>query len=139
MNNKKGVSTVEIIVSFTIFLTFVLFIFLYLNPVKHDISSSLFAALEAGLKKESNVGITELPFVVSAGMTESCFQIQISDVLNLSKGNVSVMDAEDNVLSHGISASGNEMQIQKKNRLYRLIQSPEIPKANPLTGCKVLQ
>jgi hypothetical protein len=137
MINKKGVSTIEIIVSFAIFVTFIIFILIYLNPIRQEISPVLLAGLETGLKKEASVELKEVPFIVS-GNIPPCFEIPLASVFDLSNGEISVIDVDNKVIPH--QRAGNSIQIQKQaSRFYRLIQSSEIERTNaPLTGCTVL-
>jgi len=136
--NKRGVSTVEMIVSFTIFLSFVLFIFLYLNPLKSDISQSLLVSLESGLKEHAMTDLREWPVAVNKSSAPDCLDIEIpfnSTEVNI--GNISVKDLNDDTLEYKLV--GDHLYIKKINdKLYRIIQSDEIERTDTLkSACDV--
>ena len=135
MENKRGVSAVEVIVSFTIFVAFVVFIFAYLNPIKKDISDALLVSLEAGVKKNAMSELREFPIVVNNA--PKCISIGLNNLpFNMSEGNLSVKKLNDDIISHKIS--GNNLWIENMSEsLYRIIYSDEIEKidSSSLNGC----
>lgn len=131
MTNKRGISTVEMIVSFTIFFAFVVFIMAYLNPIKKDISGSLLDNLDAGMKKNAMSDLMEVPLITSEAPT-NCISVDLNNPsfpLNISKGNFSVKALNDSIIPH--NRVGNIFYIQNTaDKLYRIIQSDEIDKDN---------
>jgi hypothetical protein len=136
MMNKRGVSTVEIIVSFTIFLAFVLFILVYVNPIKPNISSSLLANLQTGLDKNAMSDLREVPLITS-GVPTRCIKVPLP--FNITQGNISVKALNDVIIPHAVSGSypGGYLYIKNTtDTLYRIIQSDEIDKTDTaLSGC----
>ena len=120
--NKKAVSTIEIIVSFTIFMAFLLFIFTYLNPIREN-KNSLLDSLEIGIKTQAMVDLTELPVAVNkTNITGDCLYIPVSQNWT---SNISVKSLEDKNINYTIS-SGNLYLNNIHDKLYRLIKSEEI-------------
>jgi len=143
IQNKKGISTVEIIVSFTIFMGFVVFIFLYLNPIKQNISGPLLTALDVGFRDQAMTDLREWPVAVNKTLViNSNYQCLKFNILfeNISAGNISVKDINDNTIDHKVNADST-IEIKSINdKLYRLIQSDEIARQDnsQLSGCASL-
>jgi hypothetical protein len=136
MMNKRGVSTIEIIVSFAIFVAFVVFILLYINPTKQDWTPSLLIDLETGVKQTASVEIMEVPIVVT-GAAGGCINISIPQPLrDSSNGNISVLDLDNKNITNGVNLNGNSVQMERTGTFYRIIQSTEIDKNTPLDGCQ---
>jgi len=131
MTNKRGISTVEMIVSFTIFVAFVIFIMAYLNPIKKDISNSLLDNLDAGMKKNAMSDLMEVPLITREAPT-NCISVDLNNPsfpLNISEGNFSVKVLNDSIIPH--NRAGNLFYIKNtSDTLYRIIQSDEIDKIN---------
>jgi hypothetical protein len=138
MKNKRGVSTIEMIVSFMIFLSFLIFILAYLNPLKKDVSGSLLVSLEAEFKKDASVDLYEWPIAINKSkITRSCITINIPFNKSIS-GNLSVKLIDDSTVNHMISADGNSIYVQNLDeKLYRLVKSDEIDKIDSeLSDCE---
>ena len=140
IQNKKGISTVEIIVSFTIFMGFVVFIFLYLNPIKQNISGPLLTALDVGFRDQAMTDLREWPVAVNKSNAPGCLKFSIPFE---SKGNISVKDINDNTLTYRINLAADPTQStidigHIDDKLYRLIQSDEIDSvnSNSLSDCQ---
>jgi len=74
--NKKAVSTIEMMVSFTIFLAFIIFLLTYLNPVKMpDISGALLDSAENGIENAAETDLIEMPVILDSA-TIKCFNIE---------------------------------------------------------------
>jgi len=92
--SRKGVSTIEMIVSFTIFLAFVIFLIAYLNPVRTtDISGALLDSAEAGIDNATQTSLVEMPVALPEGGTSGCFEIP--NPFNLTGASISNMFIED--------------------------------------------
>lgn len=128
MTNKRGISTVEMIVSFTIFFAFVVFIMAYLNPIKKDISSSLLDNLDAGMKKNAMSDLMEVPLITIEAPT-NCISVDLNNPsfpLNISKGNFSVKALDNSIIPHFRTTTGFLYIQNTADKLYRIIQSDEI-------------
>lgn len=125
IQNKKGVSTIEIIVSFTIFVAFVLFIMAYINPIKRDISNSLLVNLEAGVQKNAMSNLDEFPVVIK-DHTAVCFTIQNPFAVS---ANLSARALDSSIIPHQISGSSISLA-NITNDIYIIMQSDEITQAS---------
>lgn len=104
--SKKAIGHIEMIVSFTIFLVFALFVFSFLNPVKEiDISSSLLSAVESGVENYSTT-LLELPVIVDEGVDLSgCFKIG-SPFTSTVHNNIFVKNTNGDIEGFKAEASG---------------------------------
>jgi len=77
--SKRGTSDTEMIISFGMFVTFVLFMFVYINPLKPAPSSSLATALEVALNDNATISLEKIGFAVNKTLLDKsgadCFQI----------------------------------------------------------------
>jgi len=61
--NKRGISAVEMLMSFAIFLGVVISMFVYLQPIREpQLNSLLFGIIEQKLQEETEIVLTVLPF-----------------------------------------------------------------------------
>ncbi|MFH0831379.1 MAG: hypothetical protein V1886_00720 [archaeon] len=75
MTSKKGVSHIEMVVSFMLFASFVFFLLFFLNPVRNqDISDVLLDAVQNSLQSNATIQLIEMPLNIKAGF-ENCFTI----------------------------------------------------------------
>jgi len=77
---KRGISHVEVIVSFTIFIGIVAAIFLFIKPVREPtLSNVLLDIVEEGLRKDGTIALAKIPFKISGDIfidpTFPCFII----------------------------------------------------------------
>jgi len=115
--DKRGVSHVEMIVSFSVFLLFVLFLITYLNPIKPPtISKVLLDIVEQGLK---NYTAKILEIAVRAAPSAGCFQIECPFV-DCSADHVFVKDKNGNSIGYDILPNGN---LSIKGDFYYLYHS----------------
>jgi len=79
MHNKRGVSGVELIVSFVIFISFLTFIFSYMSPLSMPASRSVLTTLESAVSDNATVEIETTPFAVNETLLEqknaACFKL----------------------------------------------------------------
>lgn len=130
--NKKGVGHVEMIVSFSVFLLFVLFLLAYMNPVKPpSISKVLLDVVEQGLD-EYKAHILEMPVKVSSG---GCFQIECP-FINCSEAHIFIKDEEENNCGFTYSPATGNLSIDGTGNFFYLYRSdkPLIDHLEPI-GC----
>ncbi len=63
--NKKGITGVEMVISFAIFISFLMFILIYMNPIQAPTSKVLVTNLEAALYDNLTIKLNVLPFAIN--------------------------------------------------------------------------
>ena len=113
MTNKRGISGIEVIISFTIFIGFVIFIFVYMNPLNMPASRTSLTSLENAVSDNATIEIEVTPFAVNTTLLagKSCFQIN-----NTFGENIFVTDKDDRKVSFGIS--GNNLLVNNTGKFY---------------------
>jgi len=99
MKRKKAVSTIEMIVSFTIFLAFIIFLIAYLNPVKKpDISGALLDSAENGIENATETDLIEMPVILTDSVEAgTCFDIENPFTIG-NETNVFIKDSKGNFM-----------------------------------------
>jgi hypothetical protein len=114
MKNKRGITGVEMIVSFTIFVSFLVFIFVYMNPLNLPASKTLLTSLESAVAENSTIDIDLRPFAINdKGVFEDCFYIE-----NDFGDKFFITDVNDVKVDFGIS--GEEVLIKTQGKFYNV-------------------
>lgn len=131
INNKRGdISGVEVIISFTLFLTFLIFIFAYMNPLNMPASRSLLTVLENSVNENATIEMNVVPFAINKqGVTQPCFSI-----LNKFGDNFFITDKDGNQVDFRLSDSN--LLIQNTGKFYNI--NIGIKRNPTLTGSCVL-
>jgi len=126
---RKGAAHIEMILSFALFISFLLFIMIFINPQKKvEPSKALLDIVNYEIQKNSSVDATTISFELN-GVSEECFQINleqlgIAGVIGNNK--TIVRNSEDKIIS---SAKGSgTMNIKSSGVLdsvmfYRIFSS----------------
>lgn len=82
MASKKGQEHVEMIIAFTIFISFVIFLFVLFNPFKSKPNEALVNNLYLNMKQNMSVSLLTVSIKINDTGTEvnPCFKINISDL-----------------------------------------------------------
>ena len=126
LTNKKAFSHLEMIISFSLFIVFLMFLFIYVNPIRSpNVSDVLIDTVELGLNNYK-IDFVEIPFAVQ-GELGGCFNI--NSPVNLSeipkdsvyitneKGeNIAFREEGENNLS--IKTSGNFYYIYSSDKSF---------------------
>ncbi len=116
ISSKKADSHLEMIISFSMFLLFVIFLFTYLSPIKQpDISSSLLKSAEAGVEKYSTT-MLNIPAILNQEKT-GCFKIQ-SPFTETSNSKIFVRDESGSFPKFYADASGITIEGNNKKLYY---------------------
>lgn len=112
LKSKKSASShIEIIISFSIFFLFLLFLFSFLNPIKRpDISEVLLDIVQNGMEKDYTVSLIEVPVVLKTIPGKSCFSVNNPFVDTINQKFTFVESASGKNLL--FSLSGNLIYIQ---------------------------
>ena len=132
--NNRGVSGVEMIVSFTLFFGFVLFIFAYMNPLSMPVSRSLLTTLENAVKENASMNIEAMGFAVNKTMLDSiggarCFSLEDEAPLN----SVFITDHNGNE----VAFQNGTKNVNYTGEKFYYINNASITgkQTPPLTGC----
>lgn len=142
---KKGVSHLEMILSFAIFVAFVFFLLFYLNPIKKlNLNKVLLDIVQNRVLENASVKLIETPLIITAisiDIDKQCFSINNPFNTSLvSTENLLVKDSNYALLSYDISA--DKIEIQKSSgKIYYFYLSPEgifIGSGGGLSDCQEL-
>lgn len=119
MKDKRGISHIEIVISFALFIGLLVVIFLFIQPVREpQLSSVVLDIAESGLRKDARITLVTLPFKtdlqhLNNQNPESCFTM--SNPLNLNglkKENIFIKDKYGNLLPFNIDQNTLTLPIQ---------------------------
>lgn len=121
-SSKKAASHLEMIISFSIFLLFVIFLFTFMSPVKQpDVSESLIKVVEKGIS-EYESSLVEVPVATKTAQT-GCFKIT-SPFASTQQANIFIKDRDGNDV--GFAVSGQTITISGNgNDFYYLYYSDD--------------
>jgi len=106
IKNKKGMSHVEIVLSFVIFIGFLIFIFSIFNPFRVSDEKEIYLnIIERGIKEQTNVEFKFLSLSLNQSLGEACFYFEY----NLS--NVVVKNESYDFVAAFSEKSGNKRRI----------------------------
>lgn len=126
-NRKRGVSAIEMIISFLLFLGFLAFIFAYLNPFKEGPSFSGTESLYSEIEKTLSIQINSIGLNIEG--SGDCFVIK-----NLFYGNVFVLDENGNKIN--AERMGEDVMIEGGKNFYYIYDNAEDSKSKSLESCK---
>ena len=138
VNGKKGVSHIEMIISFIFFVGFVFFLFLFLKPYDTTVlSGSVVVALYDSFEEEVHTNLTSLFLKADHTNTAECFYVELpgnifayafteSRVTNLGE------DVRDSELVKFLPDAN--LNIDAGDVYYRVAISPEFDEKEP-SGC----
>lgn len=115
--SKKGVSGIEMIVSFILFLGFIVFIFAYMNPLKKPVVSPLTGSLANELEEKAKIRLDVLGIAVDSNA--ACFGIK-----NPFKGNIFVLDENDGKVEFN-RTDGDNLLIKGGKKFYYIINGSD--------------
>jgi len=132
--NKKGINYIELILSFTLFVGFVIILFIYLNPVKQpSISEVLLDSVQENLESNASIILTEIPF--KAETSSDCFKTtEFNDILaGLASENIFIEDDFGNSVDFSF---GDELKVEKgSSDIYHLFYSTEASFSTDAPSC----
>jgi hypothetical protein len=112
---KKGMSHVEVIVSFALFIGFILFLFIYFNPFNNSVSPGNSEVLKKNFLQETEIPVVITKIIInkSSVIYENCFAV--SDIEDFSYTKPAVFSENEKLNSTVI---GNNLYVHKKKRVY---------------------
>lgn len=133
MKDKKGMEHVEVVISFLIFVTFVTFLFVFLNPFKQrGVSDSVSEAIQEKIQDYGKIDFLYTSVNVNlTRVTGSCFNIE-----NLSNSKVIVKNASG--IRVNAAQSANRINIQKSEEFYFIFYSSMFTEQGTFSSCTSL-
>jgi hypothetical protein len=136
--NRRG-SHVEVIISFIIFITFIIFLFATVKyPVgREESKKNIFSSIESGIIEKISNDVTTITVNVADGVSPC---ISLNNLLGNSNigRNIVVKDNSGNILQS--SLNGNSLNINRINlgeTLLKVYYSPEFEELGTSSGCLV--
>ena len=128
MMNKKGISGIELVVSFVIFLSFLVFLFAYLNPLRMPVQPNLLSSLENAVNENTSINILVQPFAINA-ITGSCF------IINENLDKAFITDSSGNEISFNKTTKS----INYTGKFYYINKANITGKQATFSGCITLK
>ncbi len=127
--NKKGISHIEMIISFVIFLGIVVVIFIFLRPIREPtLSNVVLDIVERGMQGEASSTLATIPFKIDetifANITFLCFRvahpldIDDADPDKLHTSNILLKKSTNNPLAFDIES--DYLEIAEEDPFYSL-------------------
>ena len=129
--NKKGISHIEIMISFTLFISLLAVIFIFIQPVKEPkLNNVALDIVEYGLEKNASISLATLPFKINLSQITQTTQtasttpincFTIDNPLNMSelkKENIFVTSS--NGLNLAFDVTSNKITLPKREDFYYL-------------------
>ncbi|PIU75736.1 hypothetical protein COS75_02665 [Candidatus Pacearchaeota archaeon CG06_land_8_20_14_3_00_35_12] len=146
INNKRAITHVENIISFSIFIIFLIALFIYLPPVqKPNISDVLLDSLQHGIENETNINLLEIPIILNMSgysASISCFTFA-NPITSSNSDNIVVKNNQSVVVPFSISSSN--LNVANNGAVYYFYYSNQVNFKNinqaPLTlsPCTAIQ
>jgi len=141
IRNKKAVSHVEVIISFVIFIGFLVFLFAFLNPIKSKkLSDNVLDKINREIIDFASVNYSYISFVLDDSLfsfqdfiNSNCFGIEIE-----LDNEVIVRDKNNNIVSAENDIGINRVYITKSsisNNKFYTIYASDIFSQQSLSGC----
>lgn len=135
--NKRGVSHIEMILSFVIFIGFLLFVFIILNPLKKPVNNDVLVdKLEYEVAKQLNTNLISQTIKVNdSAVRKDCFSI---DRLNNTEGmGLIVKDSAGGEVP--ASVSGESVLVESGKEFYKLMYNDNFAESDDnLDDCQAL-
>ena len=126
--NKRG-SHVGIILSFVIFITFLVFLYSVIEPITkiEKEKQSILDYLEVELLERFSADLTTTTILVNGDITENCITIKEISNETISNGNLIVKDDSENILIHKFQTA--DLQIDSTGNFFKIYHSEEFKPA----------
>ena len=145
MKNKRGASShIEVILSFLIFFSFIIFILIFLRPQETSlVSGSTISAIHNSFLERAYTNYTAI--FLKTDMHEeflgNCFFVQLDEKVvayGFNSRNSLVKDAITEAIAPSELEATGQINIEKSEEFYRLYMSNEFNPTTPPSGCQPL-
>ncbi|MBI2047426.1 hypothetical protein HYT26_04680 [Candidatus Pacearchaeota archaeon] len=122
---KRGAAHIEMILSFVLFISFLIFVFAFINPAKRiEPSKALLEIVNYEIDKNSSIDITTISIKLNHTPAALCFKINLLElgILGIIGSNKTIVkDADDSRVMSG--KSGDNLDIETSGDFYRIFAS----------------
>jgi len=137
MINKRGLSHIEIILAFIMFMSFLIFALFFFNPLESGrvLDSSLFYAMDE-LSDNASVNLETYSIVIDAGITDQVVGIDLDELkINIVNPEFRVEDNEGNKMDSYRDASTDIVFFNKPGNNFVIIRvSEDFVNGGPMSG-----
>lgn len=134
---KRGISHIEVIISFVVFVGFLFFLFAFIKPVRNtEISQTILDLSQQGIEDYTNVNYSYISVKLSDSLVfdgKLCFAIPIS----IDNGRIVVKDKKDVEVNSGADESKIYIS-QDSEKFYTIYASSVFELKGALSDCKDL-
>jgi hypothetical protein len=125
--NKRGISYIELIISFALFVGFVIMLFVYLNPVRQpNLTEVILNSVQGNFENNVTITLTEIPFKVT---DSGCIKNNTASLLSTNFGddyNKEKMFIEDdfgNLVTFDLLEDGSLVMQTSSAQIYHIFYS----------------
>ena len=139
---KKGAAHIEMILSFVIFISFLIFVFAFINPVKRtEPSRALLNIAEQEIIKNSSINITTVSLKLNYTPSAPCFSINLLELGIdgiIGDKNVIARNSSDNIT--GSRKTNADLDIETSGDFYKIFASEDFNAASySQPGCEAIK
>jgi len=141
VKGKGAVTThIEMIISFSIFFFFLIFLFAYLNPVRQEyLSDVLLGIVEQGLREDVEITLVEILLKVDESALGNCFIVENPFSPDVEEDNIMVKNSDGEIIN--FTKTENNLSIKSSGEVYYIYYAEkDIPAVSRLedVGCTSL-
>lgn len=131
INDKRGISHIEIMISFVIFLGFLIFLLTFLNPFHSKLPNSLIGWVESEMVEEMEETSYSISITLIKDIESNCFRLE--DIPHFKECEVVVRDESNSILK--AENYGGVLTIEKSGEFYMAYCSDILSENRGLSGC----
>ena len=124
---KKGAAHIEMILSFVLFISFLIFVFAFINPAKRiEPSRAILDISEQEIVKNSSINITTISLKLDYAPAASCFSINLLELgINeiIGYNNIIIRNSADNTF--GLRRRNTDLDIETSGDFYKILASED--------------
>ena len=133
IKNKKGAGHVEMIISFVIFLSFIVFILIVFNPFRKPQTGPSLDIIETKILNYVSTNLTVFSVRINSSAygdinSESCFIVNYT-----MDNNLIIKDEQESIISGKIE--NTELYFENSGEFYRVYLSEELQENDPGSSC----
>jgi len=135
VKGRKAVTThIEMIISFSIFFFFLIFLFAYLNPVRQEyLSDVLLGIVERWLREDAEITLVEVFLTVKPALTTNCFIVENPFSPGVQEGDIMVKNSDGEIIN--FIKTDNNLSIESSGDIYYIYYAEEdVLSKNDLAG-----
>lgn len=131
--NKKAVGHVETVLSFVIFIGFLLFLFTIFNPISGSKDSGVVDSVILKMGEQLTTKVNSMSINLNDSIN-NCFSIELIEDLKCVSGEIIVKDKDGNMVKADVRITGIQIENSGLNKFYTIYCSKELI-GNSISGC----